>query len=122
MEATSLRFATAARTLGQVARREGLVAPSFRSPPRTVGLDRSIRRLPAGVVVSVRLRDRAWVAVLADMVDGVVVANLLESIDASRLRTLLWDALEAEQSLTVVEAPFHPAPRASLTAATRNVA
>jgi len=122
MEATSLRFATAARTLGQVARREGLVAPSFRSPPRTVGLDRSIRRLPSGVVVSVRLRDRAWVAVLADMVDGVVVANLLESIEAARLRTLLWEALEAEQSLTVIEAHLQPAAEASLTPAHRHVA
>ena len=122
MEATSLRFATAARTLGQVARREGGVAPSFRSPPRTVGLDRSIRRLPSGVVVSVRLRDRAWVAVLADMVDGVVVANLLESIEAARLRTLLWDALEAEQSLTVIEAHLQPAAEASLTPAHRHVA
>lgn len=104
MEATSLRFAAAARTLGQVARREGLVAPSFRSPPRTVGLDRSIRRLPTGVVVSVRLRDRAWVAVLADMIDGVVVANLLESVDASRLRTLLWEAVAAEAQLELLPA------------------
>ena len=85
MEATSLRFAAAARTLGQVARREGLVAPSFRSPPRTVGL--------------VRLRDRSWVAVVADMIDGVIVANLLESIDAARLRTLLWEVLEVEDQL-----------------------
>ena len=99
MEATSLRFAAAARTLGQVARREGLVAPSFRSPPRTVGLDRSIRRLPTGVVVSIRLRDRSWVAVVADMIDGVIVANLLESIDAARLRTLLWEVLEVEDQL-----------------------
>jgi len=109
MEATSLRFATAARTLGQVARQEGLVAPSFRSPPRTVGLDRSIRRLPSGVVVSVRLRDRAWVAVLADMVDGVVVANLLESIDAARLRTQLWESVALEDQLGPLAADRHVA-------------
>ena len=97
MEATSLRFAAAARTLGQVARREGLVVPSFRSPPRTVGLDRSIRRLRSGVVVSIRLRDRSWIAVVADMVDGVIVANLLESVDAARLRSLLWEAAMSEE-------------------------
>lgn len=99
MEATSIRFAAAARTLGRVARREGLVVPSFRSPPRTVGLDRSIRRPRTGVVVSIRLRDRSWIAVVADMVDGVIVANLLESVDAARLRTLLWEALEVEHML-----------------------
>ncbi|NCY17400.1 MAG: hypothetical protein EBX39_11670 [Actinobacteria bacterium] len=97
MEATSLRFAAAARTLGQVARREGLVVPSFRSPPRTLGLDRSIRRLRTGVVVSVRLRDRPWIAVLVDMIDGVVTTNLLEGVDAARLRSLLWEAAMADE-------------------------
>jgi len=96
MEATSLRFAAAARTLGQVARREGLVVPSFRSPPRTLGLDRSIRRPRSGVVVSVRLRDRPWIAVLVDMIDGIIVANLLEGADSSRLRSLLWEASMAD--------------------------
>ncbi len=99
MEATSLRFAAAARTLGQVARLEGLVAPSFRSPPRTLGLDRSIRRLRSGVVVSIRLRDRPWITVLVDMIDGVVSANLLEGVDASRLRSLLWEASMADELL-----------------------
>ena len=122
MEATSHRFAAAARSLGQVARREGLVAPSFRSPPRTVGLDRSIRRLPSGVVVSVRLRDRAWIAVLADMVDGVVVTNLLEGVDASRLRTLLWHCLEAELTGTVIESVPQRAARPTSGPAFRHVA
>jgi hypothetical protein len=99
MEATSLRFAAAARTLGQVARREGLVVPSFRSPPRTLGLDRSIRRLRTGVVVSIRLRDRPWIAVLVDMIDGVVTTNLLDGVDAARLRSLLWEAVMAEDLL-----------------------
>lgn len=97
MEATSLRFSAAARTMSQVARREGLTAPSFRSPPRVLGIDRSIRRRRVGSpLVSVRLRDRPWVAVLADMIDGVVVANDLRGADASRLRTLLWQAMEAD--------------------------
>ena len=33
------------------------------------------------------------------MIDGVIVANLLESIDAARLRTLLWEVLEVEDQL-----------------------
>ncbi len=97
MEATSLRFAAAARTLGQVARRDGLVVPSFRSPPRTLGLDRSIRRTRSGVVVSIRLRDRPWIAVLVDMIDGLVATNLLDGVDAARLRTLLWEAVMASE-------------------------
>jgi hypothetical protein len=40
----------------------------------------------------VRLRDRPWIAVLVDLIDGIIVANLLEGADASRLRSLLWEA------------------------------
>lgn len=97
MEATSLRFAAAARTLGDLARRQGLIAPGFRSPPRTVGLDRAIKRLPSGgVVVAIRLKDRPWVAVLADMIDGVLVANDLRGVEAAALRTELWRLVESD--------------------------
>lgn len=99
MEATSVRFATAARTLGDVARAGGLVVPSFRSPPRLVGVDRTLKRSsrPDGtedVVVSVRLRGRPWVSVLADMIDGVLVANELTGPTAGAARTALWAAVE----------------------------
>lgn len=99
MEATSLRFATAARTLGDVARAGGLDVPSFRSPPRLVGVDRTLKRSvrPDGtvdVVVSVRLRGRPWVSVLADMIDGVLVANELTGPTAGAARTALWAAVE----------------------------
>jgi len=95
MEATSLRFAAAARSLGSAARQRGLAVPAFRSPPRLVGVDRSLRRRADGaVVVAVRLRGRPWVAVLADMVEGVVAANRLVGGDADHCRTAMWTAVE----------------------------
>ena len=92
--ATTVEFAAAARTLTSEARRRGLVGPSFRCPPRLVGVDRSIRRRAGGAVVSVRLRGRPRGAVIADMIEGVVVANGLHPPVADRLRTELWAALE----------------------------
>ncbi len=68
----------------------GLVGPSFRCPPRLVGVDRSLRRRGEGVIVSVRLRGRPWVAVLADMIEGVVAANRLQAPQADRVRAEMW--------------------------------
>ena len=84
--ATTVQFAAAARALAAAARRFGLAAPTFRTPPRLVGLDRTVRRHPQGGVVSVRLRGRPWVAVLADMIDGVVAVNRLDTRRANRAR------------------------------------
>ena len=88
---TTARFAHAARTLTRAARRRGLVAPSFRCPPRIVGADRTLRRRPGGGVVSVRVRERPWPAVLADMIEGVVAVNGLSPPAATRVRTELWE-------------------------------
>ena len=71
----------------------GLVAPSYRCPPRLVGVQRSLRRYPSGAVVAVQLKGRPWVAVLGDMIEGVVVVNRLAPPHADRLRTELWSAL-----------------------------
>ena len=90
MTASTVEFATAARNLTREARRRGLVGPSFRCPPRLVGVDRTIRRHDEGAIVSVRLRGRPWAAVLADMIEGVVVANRLQPPHADRLRSDLW--------------------------------
>ena len=96
MESSSTaRFAHAARTLAREARRRGLVAPSFRCPPRLVGVDRTLRRRPGGGVVAVRVRGRPWPAVLADMIEGVIVVNGLTPPRATRVRTELWDAVTA---------------------------
>ena len=82
---TTVQFADAARSLSRAARSRGLGAPTFRSPPRVVGVDRSLRRHGDHAVVAVRLRGRPWVAVAADMVEGVIVANRLEGPAALRV-------------------------------------
>ena len=91
--AGTVEFTRAARTLTRAARRVGLDAPSFRSPPGIVGSSRTIRRRSGGAVVAVRLRGRPLVAVLADMIEGVVVANRLTAPQADLARAELWDAL-----------------------------
>jgi hypothetical protein len=92
--ATTVEFAAAARTLTREARRRGLVGPSFRCPPRLIGVDRSIRRRPDGAVVSIRLQGRPRSAVIADMIEGVVVANGLRPPAADRVRSELWVTLD----------------------------
>ena len=55
---------------------------------------------PAGRVnVAVRLRERPFPAVVADMVEGVIVANGLEGTEATRARTALWAAVVADADL-----------------------
>jgi hypothetical protein len=100
MTATSLRFASAARTLGVAARERGLEVPGFRSPPRLAGAERTLRRRgDGGSVVAIVLRGRPWVAVLGDMIEGVIVTNRLGGGDATRARTALWSALEQTDEL-----------------------
>ncbi len=99
MEPTSLRFARLARTLGEAARAQGLRAPLYRSPPRLAGVSRSIVRRGPGVTVAVALRDRPWGAVVADMVEGVVVANRLAGVAADHARAALWEAATTGREL-----------------------
>lgn len=97
---SAIDFAQAARTLTAEARRRGLIGPSYRCPPRIAGVDRTLRRHSDGAVISVKLRNRPWAAVLADMIEGVVVANRLEPGKAFRLRSELWAALGFEAKST----------------------
>lgn len=94
-ELPALRFADAARRLGAAAHEAGLDVPAFRSPPRVPGAARTIRRYPAGAVVSVRLRGRPFAEVVGDMVDGVLAANRVPPAEAGRLRTRLAAVLDA---------------------------
>ena len=94
--ATTYQFARAARVLAQEARRLGLAAPSFRCPPRLAGANRTVRRRAGSTMVAVRVRGRPWVAVLGDLVEGVVVANALTGVEADRARTSLWRVVEGE--------------------------
>ena len=98
----TLRFTAAARALADAARRLGLEPPSFRSPPRLGSVDRSLRRHPRGTVVAVRLRERPWPAVLADMVEGVIAANDLSASAADCVRGALWQAV-ADPSIDVAQ-------------------
>ncbi|MDY7100588.1 MAG: hypothetical protein S0880_05320 [Actinomycetota bacterium] len=101
-EASSLQFARAARTLGHAARAQGWMVPGYRCPPRVLGAERTLRRRPGGgFTVAIRMRGRPWSAVLADMVEGLVVANGLVGPQADRARDHLWAALEADGSATV---------------------
>ena len=90
---TALDFAHAARVLGREARRRGLTSPSFRCPPRIVGVQRSLRRSAGGTVIAVQLKGRPWLAVLGDMIEGVVVTNRLTPPQADRVRTELWEVM-----------------------------
>jgi hypothetical protein len=93
---TTAQFAQAARLLGRETRRLGIAAPSFRCPPRLVGVDRTLRRRTGGAVVAVRVRGRPWPAVLADMIEGVIVASSLSPPQADRVRAGLWQAVAAD--------------------------
>ncbi len=90
---SAVQFAVAAQTLVRAAQALGLVPPSFKFPPRLPSAARTLRRRRGRCVVSVVVRDRPWVAVQADMIEGVVAANLLDGADADRARTALWNAL-----------------------------
>lgn len=93
-ELPALRFADVARRLGAAAHEAGLDVPAFRSPPRVPGAVRTIRRFPAGTVVSVRLRGRPFAEVVTDMIDGVLAANHVPAPDAPRVRSRLVAALD----------------------------
>jgi hypothetical protein len=92
-QSSSLRFARAVQALAQAARSLGLLVPGFRSPPRLVGVHRSLKRSPAGATVAVAVRGRPWPAVQADLIEGVIAANGLSSPAADRAREALWEAI-----------------------------
>lgn len=97
MGASALHFATTARLLTAEARRLGLSAPGFRSPPRLAGADRTLRRRRGtSPTVAVRLAGRPSPAVVADMIEGVVVCNELVGPAADRCRAALWNVIEPQ--------------------------
>jgi hypothetical protein len=86
-------FAQTARALAAGARAAGLVVPAFRTPPKRSDAVRTIRKLPGGTVVAVKVRGRPRAEVIGDMVEGVVLANGLSGEAATRLRTALLEAV-----------------------------
>lgn len=94
MESPSLQFAGTVRTLSAAARARGLIVPSFRSPPKVPGVERTVRRRADGsATVSVVVRGRPSEAVVADLIEGIIVANDLPGGEATRVRTQLWEAV-----------------------------
>src|SRR5215216_1221420 len=87
--ATTLRFAATARALAHETRVRGLAVPGFRSPPRVPGANRTLRRRGVGTSVAIRVRGRPWADVLADMIEGILVANGVTGDEADGLRTAL---------------------------------
>lgn len=96
MESQSLQFASTVRTLSAATRERGLVVPGFRSPPRRAGAERTLRWATDGsATVAVTVKGRPYQAVVADLIEGVVVVNELVGIEATRLRTALWEEIVA---------------------------
>jgi hypothetical protein len=92
--ASVLGFAAVARALSDEARRLGLEAPGFRSPPGLRDVDRSLRRRPGHVpAVAVRIAGRPMASIAADMVEGVVIANHLTGSAADHARRRLHHAV-----------------------------
>ena len=94
-------FAAVARVLAAESRRLGLIAPGFRCPPRIVGVDRTLRRFSGddtSGVVAVAVKDRPLAAVVADMIEGVVVLNRLSAAESAQVRSALWRSLDSTAS------------------------
>jgi hypothetical protein len=108
MSADSLRFAVAARAVAGGARRLGLRVPNFRSPPRLDGAPRTIRRRADAATVAVVIRGRPLADVVADLIEGVIVANALKGDAAVRGRRRLAACVDAAQR---AGAPVASAPR-----------
>lgn len=100
---TAADFATVAHALVDVTRAAGHQPPGFRTPPRIVGVDRTVTRRAGSTsaAVAVRIRERPWAAVVADMIDGVIAVNDLGPPEAGRLRGELWAAVSARAQRAV---------------------
>jgi hypothetical protein len=96
MPPSSYTFSAVVRSVAREAREIGLAVPVFRSPPHLEGEDRTIHRRHGDLVVAVRLRDRALCDVVADVIEGVIVANRLADPDDVSVRLRLLHAVESE--------------------------
>jgi len=91
--APSVRFSIVAKVITQVSARCGIEVPGFKSPPRSGDLDRAVRQQSSGSVVAVRIKDRPFEAVIADMIEGVILCNDLPVGKAAKLRNVMWSAV-----------------------------
>ena len=92
VESQSVQFGEIARLVANRARSLGLSIPIFKSPPRIVGVSRTVRKRDDGrSVVAVSFRNRPLGAVISDLVEGVLVVNELSGASACRVRDDLWE-------------------------------
>ena len=92
VESQSVQFGEIARLVANRARSLGLAVPVFKSPPRIVGVSRTVRQRTDGQsVVAVSFRNRPLGAVISDLIEGVLVVNQLSGVPACRLRDDLWE-------------------------------
>ncbi|MBT8240110.1 MAG: hypothetical protein KJN63_02665 [Acidimicrobiia bacterium] len=88
---SAIDFAAIGRVLADAAAGRNIEGPTFRSPPRIPGVQRSVTRNRDGsVTVAVAVRQRPVLAVLADMIDGVVLASGLLGAEAGSFYNELW--------------------------------
>ena len=94
MRADTVSFSSAVRAVADEARQMGLMVPAFRSPPGIAGADRTIRRGQGTLVVAIRIRGRTFADVVADVVEGVLVANSIGRASDLRVRRRLLAAVQ----------------------------
>ena len=86
-------FASVSRILVDTTAQFGGTSPGFRSPPRIPGVKRSVTRNRDGsVTVAVAVRDRPVMAVIADMIDGVILTS--GGAGDGELYDALWTAAQ----------------------------
>ena len=79
------------------------------------GASRTLKRYPGGAVVSVRLRERTYAAVVDDMIDGVLATNRVSAESRPRLRQAFQLALgEVDIDLTAEDRKEASAPPPTL--------
>ena len=92
-ESISIQFSIAVRTLGRIADQLGYRIPQVRGPPPSAKYQRSVRKTgDENLSISIVIRGRPWLAILADIVEGFVIANTQSGQD-SEIRNILWDCI-----------------------------
>lgn len=95
MPSDTISFSALVRIVAAEARQMGLVVPGFRSPPALPGAHRTIRRRDGTPMIAVCLKGRPFADVVADVVEGVLVANAVGQGPDLRIRHRLLAAIEA---------------------------
>ena len=92
-ESISIQVTKADRTLGRIADQLGYRIPPFRCPPPSAKYQRSVRKTgEENLSISIVIRGRPWLAILADIVEWFVIAKT-QSWQDSEIRNILWNCI-----------------------------